>query len=246
MNDIRRTILWVIFGFSMVLLWDQWQVYNGNKATFFGGMQRPAATASAPVGAASSVPGGVPSSTVAAAQSPATPPTGAASLPPAVAPAAPRERITVSTDVMRVTFDTEGGSLIRTEFLKHQADDKKETFVLLDESAGRTYVAQSGLIGGDFPTHKAPMTFSGDKVLKDGMNELVLKFASQEQGGIKLVKTYTFRRGAYDVAVKLDVVNSGTAPAAAVTSRSRASAAAIPGAKAGRIPCRRSLKPRAS
>jgi YidC/Oxa1 family membrane protein insertase len=35
MNDIRRTILWVIFGFSMVLLWDQWQVHNGNKATFF-------------------------------------------------------------------------------------------------------------------------------------------------------------------------------------------------------------------
>ena len=35
MNDIRRTILWVIFGFSMVLLWDQWQVYTGHKATFF-------------------------------------------------------------------------------------------------------------------------------------------------------------------------------------------------------------------
>ena len=32
MNDIRRTILWVIFGFSLVLLWDQWQVYNGRKA----------------------------------------------------------------------------------------------------------------------------------------------------------------------------------------------------------------------
>lgn len=35
MNDIRRTILWVIFGFSMVLLWDKWQIHNGNKATFF-------------------------------------------------------------------------------------------------------------------------------------------------------------------------------------------------------------------
>ncbi|MGB7421117.1 MAG: membrane protein insertase YidC, partial [Comamonas sp.] len=35
MNDIRRTILWVIFGFSMVLLWDKWQVYNGRQATFF-------------------------------------------------------------------------------------------------------------------------------------------------------------------------------------------------------------------
>ena len=30
MNDIRRTILWVVFGFSMVLLWDQWQIYNGH------------------------------------------------------------------------------------------------------------------------------------------------------------------------------------------------------------------------
>ena len=46
MTDIRRTILWVIFGFSMVLLWDQWQVYNGHPATFF---PRPAVkTASAP------------------------------------------------------------------------------------------------------------------------------------------------------------------------------------------------------
>ena len=34
MNDIRRTILWVIFGFSMVMLWDQWQIHNGNKPTF--------------------------------------------------------------------------------------------------------------------------------------------------------------------------------------------------------------------
>jgi len=41
MNDFRRTVLWVIFGFSMVLLWDQWQVHNGNKATFF---QRPHST----------------------------------------------------------------------------------------------------------------------------------------------------------------------------------------------------------
>ena len=35
MNDIRRTILWVVFGFSLVMLWDQWQVHNGRKATFF-------------------------------------------------------------------------------------------------------------------------------------------------------------------------------------------------------------------
>ena len=48
MNDIRRSILWVVFGFSMVLLWDQWQVYNGHKATFFPSPTPAASTAKAP------------------------------------------------------------------------------------------------------------------------------------------------------------------------------------------------------
>ena len=67
MTDIRRTILWVIFGFSMVMLWDQWQVYNGRQATFFpSGKPAATATVQAPTGAASmpvpsaSTPGGVP------------------------------------------------------------------------------------------------------------------------------------------------------------------------------------------
>ena len=34
MNDIRRTILWVIFGFSMVLLWDKWQIHNGKPVSY--------------------------------------------------------------------------------------------------------------------------------------------------------------------------------------------------------------------
>ena len=34
MIDIRRTVLWVIFAFSLVLLWDKWQIHNGNKPLF--------------------------------------------------------------------------------------------------------------------------------------------------------------------------------------------------------------------
>lgn len=58
MNDIRRTILWVIFGFSLVLLWDKWQVHNGNKATFFPAPA--AATAPAPETAKAPGDAGVP------------------------------------------------------------------------------------------------------------------------------------------------------------------------------------------
>jgi YidC/Oxa1 family membrane protein insertase len=219
MNDIRRTILWVIFGFSMVLLWDQWQVHNGKAATFFP--QGTKAVATAPKSTASSVPSAAPAAATPASVPGSTPATTAA-VPPTGAPAtaaAPsatqRERFTVTTDLLRLTFDTEGGSLIGTEFLKVAADSSADkttsTFVLLDESASRVYVAQTGLIGGDFPTHKTVMTASGDRQLKDGANELSVRFESPDKGGVKLVKTYTVKRGAYDVAVKHEIVNTGSA-----------------------------------
>ena len=34
-TDIQRTILLVIFGFSLFMLWDRWQIYNG-RAPMFG------------------------------------------------------------------------------------------------------------------------------------------------------------------------------------------------------------------
>ncbi|MEP6789745.1 MAG: membrane protein insertase YidC [Ramlibacter sp.] len=214
MNDIRRTVLWVIFGFSMVLLWDKWQIHNGGKGTFLLGMgSKPAVTASAPTGPAS-----VPTATIpatsgvpGATQSAGVPPTAAAAAPAAPA-AIPRQQVVVTTDLLRVTFDSEGGTIIRTEFLK-EPDGKGAGFVLLEESAGRVYVAQTGLIGGAFPTHKTPMTVSGDRELKEGRDDVIVKFESAEVGGLKLVKTYTLKRGAYEVAVKHEVVNTGTVPA---------------------------------
>ena len=197
MNDIRRTILWVIFGFSMVLLWDQWQVYNGRSATFFPKPATSAApAASAPASAA------VPSSS---AVSPAQVPSQQAAAP------VPREKFEISTDVLKLRFDSEGGALTYAEFLKH-ADmvDPAKRFVLFDESAQRVYVAQTGLIGGSFPTHKTPMRFSGDRALKDGQDSLSVRFESDDLGGVKLVKTWTLKRGSYAIGVRHEVVNTGT------------------------------------
>jgi YidC/Oxa1 family membrane protein insertase len=214
MNDIRRTILWVIFGFSMVLLWDQWQVYNGHKATFFPGPAKTAATGNPPV-TPSTVPSAVPASSSAAANT-ATTQAMAQLAAPAPAAVAPRERLAVTTDVLKLTFDTEGGSLVQTEFVKHaDMSDKTRKFVLLDENKERTYVAQTGLIagaaGGTFPTHKTVMTLvPGERTLQDGSKELVVRFESPELGGVKLVKTFTLTRGAYAVAVKHEVVNLGS------------------------------------
>ena len=197
MNDIRRTILWVIFGFSLVLLWDQWQIHNGNKATFFP--PPPAKTASA------SGPTGVPA---------ALTPQGAAVVPVKEVAKVNKELVTVETDVLKVSFDTEGATVARVEFLKH-ADDLHpgHNVVLLDESADRVYLAQTGLIsaapGVTWPTHKTMMTARpGVRSLKDGQDTLSVSFEAPAQNGVKLVKTYTFKRGAYDVAVKHDITNT--------------------------------------
>jgi YidC/Oxa1 family membrane protein insertase len=214
MNDIRRTILWVIFGFSMVMLWDQWQVHNGQKATFF---PSPAKSTSGVVGSAGPVsPSSVP---VSAGTVPASSAVPAAAVAGATAQsAAVRERIVVTTDVLKMTFDTEGGSVVRAEFVKHiDMADKTKSFVLLDESKERTYLAQTGLIagasGGAFPTHKAIMTATpGERTLKDGGNELIVRFESPEQSGAKLIKTYKLTRGSYAVAVKHEVFNNASAP----------------------------------
>jgi YidC/Oxa1 family membrane protein insertase len=215
MTDIRRTILWVIFGFSLVMLWDQWQVYNGKPATFFPSgvttTAKPAnGAASSGVGPQAGAPGGAPQGSHAAATAPGAVVPGSAS--PA-APAVPREQVVVSTDVMRVTFDTEGGSIVRTEFLKIAGDKAGHPFVLMDQSPERVYLAQSGLVdGGELPNHKTPMVFSGDRALKDGANDLTVRFESVPVNGVKLVKTYTLHRGAYDLGVQHQVVNTGAAP----------------------------------
>jgi YidC/Oxa1 family membrane protein insertase len=133
---------------------------------------------------------------------------------PALAAAATKERVVVNTDVLALTFDSEGGTLVHSAFVKYKDQVHKEDgFVLLDESANRVYVAQTGLIGsGSLPTHKTLMTLvPGERSLKDGLNELEVKFESADVGGVKLVKTYTLKRGAYDIAVRHDILNTGTA-----------------------------------
>ncbi len=209
MNDIRRTILWVVFGFSMVMLWDQWQLHNGRKATFFPApAQQTTSTGSThagqPIGAGGN---GV------AQISPAS---AVAGISTSAVSALPKERFEVSTDVLKLTFDTEGGSLVRSEFLKYaDMSDKSRNFVLLDDRADRAYVAQTGLLTGTqgaAPTHKTVMKLaSGLPVLKEGDTTLAVQFESPEVAGIKLVKTYTLERGSYVMTVKHEVVNNGTA-----------------------------------
>ncbi|NCT98116.1 MAG: membrane protein insertase YidC [Comamonadaceae bacterium] len=215
MNDIRRSILWVVFGFAMVLIWDKWQIHNGKPATFFPSSTPPAVTAPAQGAPAPTADASLPSASTHPSSAGASAVPGADASAPAAA-----TRHEVSTDVLRLSFSSEGGALVGAQLLKHAqasggADrDIKTPFTLLSQTAQRTYVAQSGLVGGNFPTHKTPMALVGGAptALADGQDSLQVRYESAEVGGVQLITTYTLKRGHYDIGVQHEVRNVGSVP----------------------------------
>ena len=212
MTDMRRTLLWVVFSMSLFLLYDAWNKHVG-KPSLFG--PPPAVK---PVPAAAPLP-----SAATAGSAVAAPPAaliGAAnSALPAAGGGTPMagEKVAITTDLVKATFDSLGGSLVRLELLRQpdHADLKLNT-VLLDQSPQRLYLAQTGVLaaaaGAASPNHLTPMAVApGVRVLADGSNELQLRFESAEVDGIKLVKTYTFRRGDYVIGVRHEIVNTSAA-----------------------------------
>ncbi len=216
MNDMRRTLLWVVFTMSLVLLWDAWQKHNG-QPSMFGGRPPVAAAGSAPGSSSSGVPGAVPiAGAVPAAAGPGASAAAATGAVPSTAAAPSGEKVTLTTDVVKATFDSVGGTLMRLELLKQRDQvDPTKNVVLFDHSAKRQYFAQTGFAsqpGLTLPTHLTAMSVvAGERVLAEGKNELQVRFEAPATDGHKVAKTYTLKRGDYAIAVKHEVVNEGSA-----------------------------------
>lgn len=223
--DIRRTILWMIFSFSLLLLWNNWQVYQGQPSLF--SMTPPAAeTAKTADAAASTGSKDVPS---AAAQGSA----GQATIP--ASDAAPEgQAVHVKTGVYNLTFDTLGAQLVRAELLdyknqeattgiipwfkglmgKKPPQDAGDAMYLLNDQPGDMYVAQTGLVGAPqgqtYPTHLTPFALVGDgPVVKGDTTEISFEATA---GQVRVVKTYTLSNDGYDIRVRNDVTNLGDQP----------------------------------
>jgi YidC/Oxa1 family membrane protein insertase len=225
MDINKRTIMWIVFAVSLVVLWNDWMVSIGKQSLFPSAQPAKVATAPAP---AANAAGGLP-----APASTAT--TGVPAVPgaPAAAPVK-REIITITTDVLKADIDTAGGVLRRLELLKYKRAghpgwfggcfglfeackprvDNTKNEVLFDEGPNHAYLAQSGLVGApNLPNHNTYFVAKPGARDIDGNNDVQLVLESVE-GGVKLTKTYTFHKGSYVVDVRHDVSNVGAAPVA--------------------------------
>jgi len=219
--DTRRTVLWVVFSVSLFLLWDNWQRFQGKPSLFGGGVTKQVSAAGSPP--AVPVAGGdVPAATPAVVPKDGVPAASAAStaVPVAAVPVTPApaaETVSVSTDLFKVNLNSMGAEVRRVELLLHRDSvDQAKNMVLLDAGTDYVYLAQSGLVGGPvgttLPNHRTPFAVApGPRTLEAGQNELKVSFTA-ESGGVKLVKTYTFKRGSYDIGVSHQIINDSAVP----------------------------------
>ena len=224
MDINKRTIMWIVFAVSLVVLWNDWMVSNGKQSMFSATPPAKVATVPSAAGTAAS---GLPSAATPVAGVPVVP--GAAD---AAVAAAKREVITITTDVLKVDIDTAGGVVRRLELLKFKQAghpgwfggcfglfevckprvDKNKNEVLFDEGVDHAYLAQTGLVGAAaLPNHNTVFTAKPGVRTIDGGNDVQLVLES-EQGGVKLTKTYTFHKGSYVIDLRHDVSNLGAAP----------------------------------
>ena len=188
--------MWLVLAVSLVLLWDNWQVYNGGTSMFF----RSSGTASKKV--------------TRSARKRAEERVAAATMQ-AVEPKRKHlktEIIQITTDVAKIDIDTDGGVIKRLELLKHlDAADKTKQVILFDTQAPRTYLAQTGLIGGNYPNHKTSYHATPGPRSTDSSDEIQLVLEARE-GGVDLKKIFTFKKDSYVIGVRHEVKNLSKKP----------------------------------
>ncbi|RDS81491.1 membrane protein insertase YidC [Dyella psychrodurans] len=193
MNQTRTFLTFALLAVAF-LLWQAWEQDYGPHPT-------PApATASSATSTTGSVPGTEP--TIAN--------TGAENA------AASAQLVTVTTDVLRLTIDTRGGSIVRSELLNYpvtprtKKDPNPAPIRLLDDGTTDYFTAQSGLVSanGAAPDHHAVFQIAQTNYeLAAGQDALSVDLTWTDASGIKVIKRYTLHRGSYTIDLDQQIDN---------------------------------------
>jgi len=142
----------------------------------------------------------------------AAPPAGAAPPPDA----SPAPRLHVVTDVLDVMINLKGGELDQADLLQYPLRKDAPNVPVRLLSRDPKYLLQTGLSGAageSAPTHLA--TFGSSEksfALAAGAEELRVPLTWTDGQGLRVTKSFVFKRGMYSIDLIYDVENSGAAP----------------------------------
>lgn len=189
--DMRRLFLFLIFSFSLVVLWGEWTRQNAPVQNAPAAAETAAVDPSVPVQPART-----------AQQAPAT-----AQVEEQKAPSG--KNIVVTTDAFRVEINTVGGNIQHLDLLQHKdSNDQNKPMTLLQKQGDHTYFAQSGLLGKDLPTHNAEYSASTETFqMAENQEKLDVRLTAVNTNHIKVTKVYTFHRASNLIDVAFEIEN---------------------------------------
>lgn len=189
--DLQKIFLFIIFSFSLVLVWDGWQRFSHPQETISKAVT---STPSAPsVNSANSA--------------------SKSSIEQKFIPAREAKTITVKTNTLIAEISNIGGDIQRLSFVQHpDASDKNKPFLLFEKGTEtHNYTAQTGLIGADLPNHNTVFSFEQDAYeLQEKDENLVVRLSAITNHGVKVMKLLTFHKGSYLIDVSYEIENLST------------------------------------
>lgn len=190
--DLQRLFLFLIFVFSLGLIWDGWQRYQHPESF----VQQATSNIAKPQ---QSQP---------------------IALAPAAITQASTSQVTgktifVKTDVIEAEVNTVGGNITRLALLKHpDALDKSKPLTLFHIGKDtHNYVAQSGLLGVGLPNHNSLFISEQDQyVISDNARQVQVRLKAEGDSSLKVVKIITFKKGSYLLDYSYELENTGNQP----------------------------------
>lgn len=198
--DLQRLFLFLIFSFSLVLVWDGWQRYQHPEQFVQQSVtaNKDLPTAQTTLPASSGPVSTIGSALGAIAPMPVNRPTGKA--------------ILVKTDLLEAEINTIGGDITHLSLLKHpDGQDKSKPLVLFHRGEGtHNYIAQSGLLGAGLPNHNSMFAAEHDLYeLSGNADQIQVRLKAVDDSALKATKVITFHKGSYLIDISYEMENSG-------------------------------------
>ena len=201
--DLQRFFLFLIFAFSLMLVWNGWQSY-----------QHPELQIKQNETTNTELPKAQPVSTADSGKV-ALSGSGSATIAQQSVLQATGKTIHVKTDILEAEISTVGGDINHLVLLKHPDNlDKNKPLILFSRGKGtHNYFAQSGLIETGLPNHNSLFVSEQEQYELSGNAEQV-QVRLKAEGAFKLMvtKVITFHKGSYLVDVNYELENSGQQP----------------------------------
>lgn len=123
--------------------------------------------------------------------------------------------VTVATDTLRLNIDLNGGDIVYLALLDHlrELDNPDEPFVLLQNDPGRSYVAQSGLIGTNGIDSSSRANYQSTQTaysMNDNQDSLSVELITATEFGVDVIKRFSFTRGSHVIDVTYQVTNNSS------------------------------------